>query len=107
MGEIRIGPRPSLTLTIFLFLSNLLDYYFRLISIRRYETPCVCSYGVDEPGKKVSQKSAEYIGVKKIVKIGKSKIFGRFSCFCPTCSNIISDWFKSVGMKLLVFVHMV
>ena len=73
----------------------------------RYETPCVRSYGVGEPRKKVTQKSGEYIGVKKIVKIVKSQIFGRFSRFCPTCSNIISDWFQSVGMKLLVFVHMV
>ena len=44
--------------TIFLFLSNLLEYYFRLVSICRYETPCVRSYGVGEPRKKVSQKSA-------------------------------------------------
>ena len=57
--------------------------------------------------KKISQKFAEYIGVKKIVKIRKSQIFGRFSSFCPTCSNIISGWFQSVGMKLHVFVHMV
>ena len=73
----------------------------------RYETPCIRSYGVGEPIKKVSQKSAEYIVVKKFVKIVKSQNFGRFPIFCPTCSNIISGWFQSVGMELLVFVHMV
>merc|ERR1712030_162484 len=47
------------------------------------------------------------VGVEKIVKIGKSQIFGKLSVFCPTCSNIISDCFQSAGMKLPVFFHIV
>ena len=70
------------------FLSNLLEYYFRLFSICRYETPCVCSYGIVKPWKKCSQKFAQYIAVKKIVNIGESQIFGKFSVFCPTLSDI-------------------
>ena len=66
---------------IFLFLSNFLEYYFRLVWICRYETPCIYSYSIGELWKQISQKSAAYIGVKKIVKIGKSQIFGRFSQF--------------------------
>ena len=68
----------------------------------RYETPCIRSYGVGEPIKKVSQKSAEYIVVKKFVK---SQNFGRFPIFCPICSNIISGWFQSVKLFFVVHLH--
>ena len=39
---------------------------------------------------------------KKIVKIRKSKNFGRFSYFCSTYSNIISDW--SINSKTHLWV---
>ena len=40
----------------------------------RYETPCIRSYGVGEPIKKVSQKSAEYIGVNSLLRPSCTKI---------------------------------
>ena len=44
---------------------NFLEYYFRMVNNYVYETFFIRSYGIGEPWNKISQKSAEYIGVKK------------------------------------------
>ena len=77
------------------FLSNLLEYYFRLVSICSYETPCVCSYGIGKPWKIFPQKSPQYVAVKNIVKIGKSKFFGKFFVFV---SNLLEYYFRLVSI---------
>ena len=60
---------------------NFLEYYFQFVKNCMYETFFVCLYGIGEPWYKISQKFAEYIGVKKIVKIGKVKFLDDFPFF--------------------------
>ena len=103
--------------TILRFLSNLLEYYFRLVSICSYETPCVCSYGIGKPWKKMSQKYTKYIGVKSekvqflddfptFVKLTRSSIFAKFMLIVSIIMKGCIYDFTVVTVEFLVITNM-
>ena len=88
---------------IFLLLSNLLEYYFRLVSICRYETLCVCSYDIVKPWKKCSQKFAQYIAVKKSWISEKDKFLENSPFFvklCPIFTIFLRRYIQRIFVKL-------